>query len=338
MRFRGALFPDAQAGESLAPMIRWKDKGHPMSNYVTNSAEISTETSFAIGKLTINRDDAESFLSALDPAATEFTFQTFDDNVKRKDKQLTRILHGTLERCWDQLTNLSRRGAGIFVTVNETDGEGRNASNVKRVRALFIDLDGTPLPAEDAFHVKPHIVIESSPGKWHCYWLVTNCTLDQFNALQRRLIRNYDSDKSVHDLPRVMRLLPSVTRVAEAHDHEPYAVEQVTEGLLEVDETKPRGDSAGGGAATPIRTGSSSIAARSRSPAHQIGPSPKTRSCAQRWLRSPPTRASSPRSSATVAWCGSTSAALFTGAAGTSAAKRYGATGRAGAPSSTRRD
>jgi hypothetical protein len=192
-----------------------------------------------------NRDDAEIFLAALDPAATFFTFQTFDGNTERKDKQLTRILHGTLGARWDELADLNRRGAGIFVTVNETDGDGRSASNIKRVRALFIDLDaGRPLP--DAFHVKPHIVIESSPGKWHCYWLMTNCDRTQFESLQKRLIRNYESDKSVHDLPRVMRLpgfvhqkvdkhgrasVASVTRVAEAHDHPAYTVEDFVEGL-----------------------------------------------------------------------------------------------------------
>jgi hypothetical protein len=78
--------------------------------------------------LPLNRDDAETFLDALDPAARFFTFQTFDDNAERKDKQLTRILHGTLGARWNLLADLNRRGAGIFVTVNATDGEGRNAS------------------------------------------------------------------------------------------------------------------------------------------------------------------------------------------------------------------
>src|SRR5437588_468872 len=240
------------------------------TNVTTTAAVVNgpskNDSTGAIGSpgstLPLNRDDTETFRAALDPAATEFTFQTFDDNAERADKQLTRILHGPLGRCWDLLTDLNRRGAGVFVTVNETDGRGRTAENIKRVRALFIDLDGTPLPAEDAFHVKPHIIIESSPGRWHCYWLVTNCTLDQFNALQRRLIRNYDSDKSVHDLPRVMRLpgfvhqkvdkhgrasVPSVTRVAEAHDHEPYTVEQVAEGLPAVEhaEAEPAAPASG---------------------------------------------------------------------------------------------
>jgi hypothetical protein len=213
-----------------------------------------------MAELELNRDDAESFLSALDPTATGFTFQTFDDDYSRKDKRLTRILHGTLERRWDLLTDLNRRGAGIFVTVNETDGEGRTAGNIERIRAVFVDLDGAPLP--DKFHVEPHVVVESSPGKWHIYWLVTRCTFEQFEALQRRLLRHYGGDPKVVDTARVMRMpsfvhqkvdkhgnavVPSVTRLDRAHDHDPYAVEQVTEGLPEIEiEAEPIGDSAKG--------------------------------------------------------------------------------------------
>src|SRR5207245_2508030 len=84
-----------------------------------------------IAEYSLNREDAESFLSALDPAATFFTFQTFDDNAQRKNKNLARILHGTLGSRWELLANLNQRGAGIFITVNETDGEGRENGNVK---------------------------------------------------------------------------------------------------------------------------------------------------------------------------------------------------------------
>jgi putative DNA primase/helicase len=196
--------------------------------------------------LFLNRVDAEAFLSALDPDATSHTFLTFDDNKKREDKNLTRVLPGTLGSRWDRLADLNWRGAGIFVVVNETDGEGIEAANVKRIRALFVDLDGAPLPAADAFHVKPHIVNESSPGKWHCYWLSTNCTREQFKALQKRLIRHYGGDPKITNTNRVMRLPgfvhqkvdkhgnacePSVTRVAEAHDHAAYTVEAFVEGL-----------------------------------------------------------------------------------------------------------
>ena len=170
---------------------------------------------------TVNRVDAESFLSALDPAATFFTFLTFDDNYARKDKSLTLERNSSLGQIWNKLADLNRRGAGIFVTINQTDGKGRAANNVKRIRALFIDLDGTPLP--DAFHVRPHVVVESSPGKWHCYWLVTNCTREQFTALQRRLVRHYNSDPKIIDPSRVMRLPGFVHQKVDkdGHRHEP---------------------------------------------------------------------------------------------------------------------
>jgi putative DNA primase/helicase len=166
-------------------------------------------------ELELNRDDTERFLNALDPTATFFTFQTFDDDYSRKDKRLTRILHGTLERRWDLLTDLNQRGAGVFVTVNETDGEGRAAGNIERVRAVFVDLDGAPLP--EAFHCKPHIIVESSPGRWHVYWRVKDCALDQFEGLQRRLLRHYGGDPKIVDTARVMRLPGFVHQKVDKH-------------------------------------------------------------------------------------------------------------------------
>ena len=69
-------------------------------------------------------DEAARFLTALDPDATAFTFQTFDDEQERKDTKLVRVLHGTLTQHAKTLLSLNARGAGIFVTVNETDGTG----------------------------------------------------------------------------------------------------------------------------------------------------------------------------------------------------------------------
>ena len=91
-------------------------------------------------------DEAERFLILLDPEAERFTFQTFDENKERKDKSLTSVIHGSLAEVFDRLCALNDRGAGVFVTINETDFRGRSAENVVRVRAFFIDNDGTPQP------------------------------------------------------------------------------------------------------------------------------------------------------------------------------------------------
>jgi hypothetical protein len=152
---------------------------------------------------TVNRADAERFLTALDPSANGWTFQTFDDDKERKEKNLARVLHGTLAEHWDTLQRLNEQGAGIFVTVNETDGKGRTAKNIIRVRALFIDLDGSPLEPvlADAEIPQPHIVVESSPKRWYTYQLVSSMELEDFSSAQKILIARYNSDKSVHDLP-----------------------------------------------------------------------------------------------------------------------------------------
>jgi RepB DNA-primase from phage plasmid len=157
---------------------------------------------------TTDRRQAERFLRLLDPGATSFTFQTFDDNKERHDKRLARVLHGTLADLWGQLASLNARGAGIFVTVNETDGQGRRIENVERIRAAFVDLDGSPLEPVSQSDLPPHLEIESSPGRWQAYWLsaIGGIKREQFSDLQKRLAERFAGDDAVHDLPRVMRL------------------------------------------------------------------------------------------------------------------------------------
>jgi hypothetical protein len=150
-------------------------------------------------------EKASIFLKRLDPKATSWTFQTFDENADRKDKSLARVFHGSLEQHASELTALQDRGAGVFVTVNKTDGEGRKAENVTQVRAFFLDLDGAPLDPVVAWE-EPHIVCETSPDRWHAYWLVSDCPLDEFRPIQKDLIEAFGGDACIHDLPRVMRL------------------------------------------------------------------------------------------------------------------------------------
>lgn len=89
---------------------------------------------------------------------------------------------------------------------NEGDLKGRCASNVIRVRTLFVDLDGAPVEALLATEAPPHILVESSPNKWHGYWRVDDCPLDKFKERQHALADRFNGDRSVCDLPRVMRL------------------------------------------------------------------------------------------------------------------------------------
>ena len=133
------------------------------------------------------------------------TFQTFDDTTAKR-RNLSQIVHGWTQFNAARLRALNDKGAGVFYMVNQGDGTGRSATNVTGVRALFVDLDGAPLEPVLEAPLRPHIAVQSSPGKYHAYWLVHGVRLDEFTDLQRHLAEKFDGDASVIDLPRVMRV------------------------------------------------------------------------------------------------------------------------------------
>jgi hypothetical protein len=129
-----------------------------------------------------------------------------------------RVRHGTLADHFDELAELNAKGAGVYVTINRTDGRGRKEGNIAGVRAAFIDLDGAPLEPVSAATLAPNIILESSPGRFHAYWLIADdMPLDQFELVQRALAARFNGDTSVFDLPRVMRLPGFVHRKAEPY-------------------------------------------------------------------------------------------------------------------------
>jgi predicted P-loop ATPase len=197
-----------------------------------------------------DRDEAERFLTVFAPNTDQFTFQTFDDNKERKKERaeanklrkqqgkkplkdpLARQRHGTLAEHWDELAELNNKGAGIYFTPNETDLQGRKIENIKRVRALFPDLDGAPLePVLADGAPKTHIITETSPGRFQAYYLIgDDMPLDEFEPLQKAIAARFHGDPAVHDLPRVMRLPgfihrkgePFLVRVRQINEIAPY--------------------------------------------------------------------------------------------------------------------
>src|SRR5262249_12311741 len=173
-----------------------------------------------------NRAEAERFLKALDPSPdARWCFQTFtDDKVarkalaeenKRRKQQgkpplkdpLAAWRYGTLAEHYAWLVKQNERGAGVYVTINETDGNGRKITNIRRIRALFGDLDGSPIKPVVNAKVKSRIVIQSSLGRFQAYWrFIGRMPLRVFEPLQKALADRLTGDPAVHDLPRVMRL------------------------------------------------------------------------------------------------------------------------------------
>jgi len=121
-------------------------------------------------------------------------------------------LRGTVKTHLNSLLGLNSQGFAAFMMVNISDGEGTKDPNVTAVNAVFIDYDGddwaklTTDELLDKFALKPHIIVNSSPGHYHVYWLVTDFPLVDFKATQQALAAKFDSDTKVCNPARVMRL------------------------------------------------------------------------------------------------------------------------------------
>lgn len=157
----------------------------------------------------IDLDQAKRFLRTIDPTAKWFTFQTFTDREQKPDPDpLAKVLN--LSRFARSLTDLyHQQHAGVWVTINDTGGNGRKGIAVTRVRAVWQEDDDGH---EGAFPIEPSLVVETSPGHYHRYWFVAdNWPADEqgrtdFAGVMRRMIADYGSDPGAKDISRVLRV------------------------------------------------------------------------------------------------------------------------------------
>jgi hypothetical protein len=154
-----------------------------------------------------DREQTRRFLRLLDPTARAFTFQTFDDDRSNGHARNEALTLATSDR--EQVLQIYAHGGGVFVTTNETDLAGRKSGNIIRVRAIWQEDDGGhggPFPLD------PSLVVESSPGHFHRYWLIADhWPADEqgradFARVMERMVSSYGSDKNAKDISRVLRL------------------------------------------------------------------------------------------------------------------------------------
>lgn len=130
---------------------------------------------------------------------------------KRKDIP-AHHMRGDIEEMWSILCQYNNDGYGVFCNINTMDGVGKEMSNVAHIRAHVIDLDD-PLTAEVSFkqavahNPSPQFYVQSSPGKYHIYWVVEPYAGNEYYTIhQRKLAQLFNSDKSIIDAARVMRV------------------------------------------------------------------------------------------------------------------------------------
>lgn len=165
-----------------------------------------------------DHDMSREFLRLLN--SETYVFRTFTDGHSKKRRDLlARTLIGTFNQHRKALDVLSSKGAGIFVMINEceiaNDKVSKNvdgAEIITRVRAIFLDVDNKESPVVQSIEniqkylPPPNMVVNTSPGKFHFYWLVYDCDLVMFKEKMRSLAVIFGCDPGVASLNRVMRL------------------------------------------------------------------------------------------------------------------------------------
>ena len=147
--------------------------------------------------------EAQRFLDFLERGG-HFWFQTALEPKPEDGNASPRVPQGTLAQVGDQLVKLNQTGSAVWAQINA--GTGRKDADITRIRAYFVDQDhGSTELLFNSVH-PADIIVESSLNKFHGYWLTGHAPLAQYADRMHALADKFESDHSICNLGRVMRL------------------------------------------------------------------------------------------------------------------------------------
>lgn len=140
-------------------------------------------------------------------------FRTFTDNKSKvadlsRDGSKKAVDFDRLPALEKQLREENAAGRGVYFVVN---GGGQSDAEVKYPVAQFMEMDeGTfeeQLELINQFPLPPSLIVKTKKSL-HTYWLLyeDRARIDYWKPLQERLIYCFDSDKSVKNPSKVMRV------------------------------------------------------------------------------------------------------------------------------------
>lgn len=159
-------------------------------------------------------DDVALFLTFLDQSDS-YTFGLLDEESKGVIPGYG-VIRGGVGALTKALDFLGGQGvsATAHVTLCTTDGRGRRAANIREPRVLCADIDRVVGREEVKGWVKdysPHLIVESSPGKFHLYWKVSGLGLEEWKTWQLVVAQAFGGDLSLAQVTKTIRV-PGVRR------------------------------------------------------------------------------------------------------------------------------
>lgn len=98
------------------------------------------------------------------------------------------------------------RGRSVYVIPQVFDG-GTKAVHCQAVRVVVLDLDGTPLPSRWDPLPLPHLIVETSRGKYQAWWSIEHSQdFDLWKSVMKRLATMYGGDPNVARITQPFRL------------------------------------------------------------------------------------------------------------------------------------
>jgi hypothetical protein len=158
------------------------------------------------------------------PSASEYILDNFKPTDRIAVLVLNRQLGETTQRittaqkasspefqAWLRYKNAS--GADIYVGMNalQRHASTRTKDDIEQISHVYLDLDhggATSLEALENSDLvpRPNYVLNTSPEKFQVVWKAEGMTIEEAEALNQAMVREFDGDPAATDSTRVLRL------------------------------------------------------------------------------------------------------------------------------------
>lgn len=129
-------------------------------------------------------------------------FALHDNDEKLRKK-------GAFEIKENEQQSYNEKGYGIFMTFNSFEGERRKKENVTKICFWACDIDegskDEQLQRINALTIKPNIIVESKNG-FHCYWKAKNGSKENYEKIEKGIIKKLNGDRHCKDPLRLLRV------------------------------------------------------------------------------------------------------------------------------------
>src|SRR6202008_2689018 len=158
------------------------------------------------------------------PSASEYIL----DNFKPTDRIAVLVLNRQLGETTQRITTAQKasspefqawlryknaNGADIYIGMNalQHDASTRTKEDIEKISHVYLDIDHGGTASLEGLEnsdlvPRPNYVLNTSPEKFQVVWKVEGMTIEEAEALNRAMVREFDGDAAATDSTRVLRL------------------------------------------------------------------------------------------------------------------------------------